>query len=182
MNKTLKGTQINGPINIVRLEGEVNGVKKVLHVFFDVHLSPNYQTECSGVDNIDIHQFFRTEFNKLDKSKKYDFFFEDNPSLLYRDKFIYRGKYIEQVTKLFRQKRKSFNNVRFHYIDIRDYVSPEQFKYYDTLLNLSEHKIDTNTVNNNTEFMKVLLKHLENVYKISLNPIKKKKKKYCICI
>lgn len=173
MNKTLKGTQINGPINIVRLEGEVNGVKKVLHVFFDNHSDLQNQTECPGVDNIDVHHFFRTEFNKLDKSKNYDFFLEDFPSLLYRDKFMYREKYISQVRKLFRQKRKSYDNVRFHYIDIRDYLYPisvRQFIYSKV------HTIDNTTTKNLLNALQQLTIFLNKLHKFSHNPTKQKKK------
>ena len=29
--------QINGPINVVRLEGKVNEIKKVIYLFMDIH-------------------------------------------------------------------------------------------------------------------------------------------------
>jgi hypothetical protein len=52
-------SRINGPHNVVRLEGIVNGHNKVLYLFFDVHLDIFQQTKCEDFDNIDIGQFFK---------------------------------------------------------------------------------------------------------------------------
>ena len=40
--------EINGPTNVVRLEGKVNNIKKVIYVFFDFHIEPNFQTTCDN--------------------------------------------------------------------------------------------------------------------------------------
>ena len=33
---------INGPINVIRLEGKINNIKKVLYIFMDVHVNIQY--------------------------------------------------------------------------------------------------------------------------------------------
>ena len=45
---------VNGPYNVVRLEGNVGKVKKVLYVFFDVHNDVSGQTECQNIRSIEI--------------------------------------------------------------------------------------------------------------------------------
>ena len=40
--------EISGPINVIRLEGIVNGIKKVITLFMDIHLDEEDQTKCEG--------------------------------------------------------------------------------------------------------------------------------------
>lgn len=54
--------KINGPINVVRMEGEINNIHKVIYLFMDDHLDINKQTSCRGNDpkhSIDIQDFFK---------------------------------------------------------------------------------------------------------------------------
>lgn len=164
--------KINGPINIVRLEGEIEGVKKVIYIYFDIHLEPNIQTECSNIENIDInHHIHYTLKNakKNNPNKTYDLFFEIGPSkfILSDEEKTYKYNYISNFNKYFlklyqqikinknnknneNKIKKESSNVRLHYIDIRDYMHMN-FNIIKDLLNLS----------NNLNFNK---KHFELIY------------------
>lgn len=73
--------QVNGPINVVRMEGKINGINKVIYLFMDQHLQA--QTQCDNVFSVDINTYFANTFHKLNKSNKmYDFFLEINPTQL----------------------------------------------------------------------------------------------------
>ena len=62
--------QINGPFNLIRLEGVVNNVKKVIYLFADVHRDVSEQTACENVFAQDISQYLAKNFLKLNKSSK----------------------------------------------------------------------------------------------------------------
>jgi hypothetical protein len=126
---------INGPVNIIRLEGSINGVKKILYVFMDRHYSLNQQTKCPDYNADDIVKYINRELESVDKD--IDFFMEFRPKgdLTYhlrRD--AYRDIYIFELEKFFYKNFKNNNikNVRFHYADIRDvfYDQEEQDLYY----------------------------------------------------
>lgn len=73
MNTTIN--KINGPINVVRMEGIINDTKKVIYLFMDRHADIDKQTDCNDPDNsINIAEYFNQSFLKLDKDKTYDFF------------------------------------------------------------------------------------------------------------
>ena len=141
--------QINGPINIIRMEGEVNSIKKVIYIFMDQHISLTQQTECDNVFAKDIDIFFAENFSKLnDGDKIYDFFLEIMPTNTQNVKYgysfesnvNYRDIYILEVVKLFRKLfkyepkknkvtvSKYFRNVRLHYMDVRDYFEGAYFQ------------------------------------------------------
>ena len=129
---------INGPINVVRLEGKVNGINKVIYTFMDIHMSPNRQTECKDIRSVDIKNFFINSFDGLqDSEKTYDFLVEYFPTDLPKTErksshTLYRDIYLTQIRKLFQagvnikkdkiMVSKEFPNIRFHYLDIRDYT------------------------------------------------------------
>jgi hypothetical protein len=46
MSQINKSTiKINGPLNVVRLEGKINKIKKVIYVFLDIHIDVNNHTK-----------------------------------------------------------------------------------------------------------------------------------------
>ena len=132
---------VSGPVNIVRLEGQINRVNKVIYLFLDYHIDVTKQTQCANIFSKDVQKYFVDNFYKLNEGDKmYDFFIEIYPTELANNEYKnpesvddYKDKYIEEVVKLFRKifkydakknkvtTNKLFNNIRLHYLDIRDY-------------------------------------------------------------
>jgi len=128
---------VNGPINVVRLNGDVGKLNKTIYLFMDFHIDPNYQTKCEDIRSQDVGKYVVDIFDKsMEKNPDltYDFFMERGPLRPYLPNKKYKASYIDQMSELF---TKSFNidvkkkivqksplvpNVRFHYADIRDYI------------------------------------------------------------
>jgi hypothetical protein len=159
MNK--KKLLVNGPINTVRLEGTIDGIKKVLYLFSDVHVSVENQTKCPELRSIDFKKYLADTFDSI-TDKPVDFFFEIHPtSLVESKKYInpYKEKYIWDVTELFKSsfefdpkvnkisKSTEFPNVRFHYIDVRAYILREANKLLQTTQNYISQMRITNQFN-----------------------------------
>ncbi len=148
---------VNGPINAVRLEGEINGIKKVLHIFMDFHLDEPYQNECENIRATEFRDYIVQSFDKKKDSKKtYDFFFEIMPTKIQEFKdYPFKGKYIKQITKIFSKAfvdKKMFPNINFHYIDIRDYLGRDIDYFIFTDIS---HQAGTQFLNvNNLEMFK----------------------------
>jgi hypothetical protein len=197
LSKKIK--QINGPINVVRLEGKFNNIKKVLYVFMDFHMPVSAETVCDNVFRKDIEEYFAESFYDLNSSSKmYDFFLETwemnfinvNFGLPYKTKLNYKGMYIEEVIKLFRKLfvyepnkahiSKIFKNIRLHYLDIRTFFEESfYFEFHDMihLANEMRMRIDIN-MNYLTAIINFLKKFIEYCHFIEdiINDIKSAKK------
>lgn len=137
-----KKRTISGPYNAVRMEGEINGIRKIVYLFMDVHLNMENQRRCRNVLSLDINQYFAQKFHELNGSDKmYDFFFEISPTAykvdneqkanIKKPQCNIRDIYIKRIMKLIRSAVKYdshrdlvqvsdvFQNVRLHYLDIR---------------------------------------------------------------
>lgn len=128
---------VNGPVNVVRMEGQIDGIKKIIYLFMDIHNPIEYQTECKNIYSQDINLYLAENFKKMSKTDKiYDFFLEMRPtdlSTIDPNIYIEKDIYIVQVMKFFhkifnydtdKNKTKISNmlpNIRLHYADIRDY-------------------------------------------------------------
>lgn len=130
--------KINGPINVVRMEGSINNIRKVIYLFMDEHLDIDKQTNCNDPNSIDIQDFFKKSFANLKNNKTYDFFLETFPShsayeINELPLFSQENEeliYLQNLWKFFYQYLKFdldtntvsslFKNVRLHYLDIRD--------------------------------------------------------------
>ena len=125
---------VNGPINAFRIEGNIEGIIKVLYLFGDRHEDIRYQTECENMEAIEMKEYLLKNFNKSEKNT-IDFFMEAEPNYITTKKNINRGIYFESILKFFlknfnvdTKKNKiytssSLPNVRFHYMDIRSIIS-----------------------------------------------------------
>jgi hypothetical protein len=130
---------VNGPINVVRLEGTINNIKKILYVFFDYHANINLQTECESYDSKDIVTYFYDIFKS--SNKPVDFFFEVKSSTITKNNITpFKNIYINNINKFYTRskfdesvKKNIKKNIRFHYLDIRDYLEKNIY-YYDNLL------------------------------------------------
>lgn len=143
---------INGPYNAIRMEGEIDGLKKIVYMFMDVHMPPQLQTECANIYSQDFNRFLAETFHDLNGADRmYDFFMEIDPELYKIDSAVRaeaktkqsrgapRDKYIRQVWQLLRSSveydskgdhvsaSKVFQNVRLHYLDIRGVLSDLMF-------------------------------------------------------
>jgi len=144
---------INGPANVIRLEGKVGKKKKMIYIFGDLHYNIANQTKCSNDININIDQLFPLIF-KENKKMKYDFFVEHHKADRERDiNLKWRDlKYIENIVEFFVENfkevvnskvktSKKYKNTRFHYFDIRkehfELFANEYFSLEDYLKKLS---------------------------------------------
>ena len=144
--------KINGPINVARLEGDVHGIKKVIYLFMDRHNDVQYQSQCTNIYSDDISKYFAKNFRELNKdTKKYDFFLEIYPTDIFEKGLKYntwRDKYIVEVLKFFvklfsyeREKNKvtisdQFQNIRLHYLDIRNYLIQDVLNFFMDAFNV----------------------------------------------
>lgn len=141
-------THINGPINVARLEGTIDGIKKTVYLFMDFHSDIANQTKCNPVihnfdplESQDVVEYIRSNFKKvLNNNKMYDFFIE-----MYKyttDTYVTKGRYIDDIVDLMsamfnikkikdKEKVTSFKNIRVHYFDIRDVISKKMDTYFN---------------------------------------------------
>jgi hypothetical protein len=95
---------VSGPINLVRLQGSINGVQKIVYLFMDYHMDVEYQTFCSDIKAPSLRQFLMDNF---EKSKIHlDFFIEIFPSKIMASHSQILSKYIWDIQELV---KRSFN-------------------------------------------------------------------------
>lgn len=162
---------INGPINLVRLEGNINNINKVIYLFMDYHAPLSLQTKCESYSSIDIVKYLHDSFKN--SKNIIDFFFEIEYSQIDRPKNIFKKRYIEEVNSLFKKEfqktkenkilpSKSNPNVRLHYIDIRDYLENDINYYFSDMDNIinkmkSNNDIFYNDLNNLIKLSNILV-------------------------
>ena len=70
----MKPEYINGPTNYAYLKGNLNGIEKEIHIFFDKHFNLDEQTKCESFNSIDITYYL---YRLINESKgPLDFFME----------------------------------------------------------------------------------------------------------
>ena len=176
---------INGPVNVVRLAGEINGIKKLLYVFFDHHINLSEQTECESYDSKDIVTYLYKTFKST--NKPLDFFFEVKSTNIGKQNIPpFKNIYIRNIAKFYNKskfndstKKNIKSNVRFHYLDIRDYLEKNIYYYNDLLYtharNILKNKdILSNDYNNIIEACTQLIFELEIYKNFFENDINKK--------
>jgi len=144
--------EIDGPVNVARLVGNINGKEKIIYLFMDIHIDPENQTECSNIRSQDIKTFLINLIDRIsEKTSNYDFLIEIKPTLSHKYDSSEKGRYIDTVTKVFKKEfkdtidqsshvlsSKSFSNIRLHSIDIRDYMKHNVNPYIYELLEVTE--------------------------------------------
>ena len=180
--------QINGPVNVVRMEGRIHGIKKVIYVFMDYHEPVTQQTECTNLFSKDVHKYFIDTFYELNKTfNTYDFFMETRPTEMFDEippnMPNYKYNYINQIVKLFQKifsfdKEKNkvnipdlFKNIRLHYLDVRDYFKHHMmFKllYINdiTASFMVQYQIRVSSLSQIVDILKYIKEHLQNVINI----------------
>jgi hypothetical protein len=134
-NKTDKNTDknidkdiiiLNGPVNYIKLFNEKT--KQSVWLFMDFHLNIDFQKKC---DDYEAKDFYKYIYKKLSETNELiDFFLEINPSEIKNNYSENKNSiYIEETRKIFKKiyhekyysKENNKQNIRLHYIDIRDY-------------------------------------------------------------
>lgn len=158
---------INGPINTVRLEGNIDNTKKVIYLFMDFHEPIERQYDCNNVLSLDIKDYLVKVLKDLKgakSNKTYDFLLEIFPTTIYFEKHIMRKqRYINELSKFFSKlfskddkgrtiKPKHLPNIRLHYADPRGYFEGKKniynLSYY--LLGYVHNMWETKLINANS--------------------------------
>jgi len=166
-------TLINGPVNIIRVEGYIYNIKKVIYLFMDHHYPIDEQTSCINDNAKDIVNYLTDEF-KI-SSYPIDFFMETSFKIkdLILKKDEHKTIYIDRVKKFFfdniiiKDKKnigsKLNKNVRFHYVDIRHYI---KLNFFDTLSkiekNINDENEKTKLINLFNEKLNTLIQFMDN--------------------
>jgi len=145
---------VSGPINVVRLEGKVNNIKKVLYIFMDIHVDVSRQSQCENIRSDELRSFIVNGLDKLKKEcpdKIYDIFFEKSIVYPHFVDIDVKGRYLDEMSSLFAKAYKidiekgkvlesaELPNARLHYVDMRDLFTA---KYGD----MDIHEILTNNL------------------------------------
>ncbi len=193
-------TMINGPVNIIRLEGNVHGINKVLYLFMDYHNNVTSQTQCSNVFSQDVQKYFTDSFFQLSEGTlMYDFFLEIYPSELTKTpkdfmRKEYKEMYIEEVVKFFQKifkydskknkvsVNKLFKNVRLHYLDIRNYYKHNVHSDVSEMISIARSFMKNDYINVSNldviiDLLNVMKTHLETIVDVLTSNKKFKPKK-----
>lgn len=175
---------ISGPINVVRITGQIEGVNKILHIYFDNHISVSQQTQCAELRSKNIKDYLIENFDRISKiDKTVDFFLEILPATVRLEPDIVHTKYIWELQELFKLsfnydvkknkvlKSTEFPNVRFHYIDIREYMKSDVSNILDNINRKINYIIDRryisrDDVNMLKNAVKMLISRLKSFYNI----------------
>ena len=164
--------EISGPINVVRLEGEINNIKKVIYLFMDMHQDLYDQSECDNIFAKEIPQYLADNFLKMNDSNiTYDFFLETitfqlenvNYGVPFRMDINFKDIYILRLRKFFNKifnynpetnkvsMSKIFKNIRLHYMDVREYM----FRNFDIKFNEIKYAIGNMQHNQNIQLVQL---------------------------
>jgi len=167
---------INGPFNYVQLSGNINNIQKNITIFMDVHLDINNQTRCESFNSLDIAQYL---FQLIKDTKTpLDFFLEIRHEFLNEPQTDKKDIYIFEAMEMFKSEfiiekdkvkyAKSNQNVRLHYLDIRDHL---KFSYVKDELNrnilsrLNSLKNDNLTDSNKIDKLEQIKQHIDIIKK-----------------
>ena len=192
---------VSGPVNVVRLEGYIRGIKKVIYLFMDFHMDVSMQGQCPNIFSKDIQNYFVESFYNLNKTtQQYDFFLEiylshltDPPPDPILPKQTYKDMYLQEVRKLFKKLfiydpevdkvsvSDILKNIRLHYIDIRDYFFDHFYhRAFEVLMILGRfaygNYIDINELRKVTDSMNFMKDKLEIIVNALSQPYDKKDK------
>ena len=131
--------QINGPINMIRLEGKIDGIYKVIYLIMMIDNNYIYtgQHQCPNVYSTDVDLFLAENFLRTNESSnKYDFFMNVPVSdIQYIPDNNVKNFYLLETTKFFTKlfvhdieknkvgEQKYYKNLRLHHFEIQDYIA-----------------------------------------------------------
>lgn len=152
---------VNGPINFFRLKNN----NKDIYLFSDIHKDLNNQTECDEINSINIDKFFLNFFKN--NKKQVDFMLEtykDYQNNCESQNYLFK---LRKMFNSFYKKNPYYENLRIHYLDIRNYKYLEQIhqnSYYliDYLNSNNIYKFKT--INEKLDIMKFYLNKIMDYY------------------
>lgn len=163
---------LNGPINYFKLS---NGNSQI-NIFMDFHAPISRQRKCEDYESKDIDKYFNKILSSVpeisnENANTMDFFLEINPtSINFKNKYYSNDNYLVSIrkmfSKLYNQKYSNLDeddmpqqNIRLHYMDIRDYSSFNELKHKleVILLELDKSKLD------NLNFINAELTSIKNI-------------------
>lgn len=177
-------TKINGPINVARLEGTVNGLHKIIYIFMDYHLPVSSQLQCEDMA-VDVQYYIADSLKN--NNKQIDFFVEIFPSKINSPQNVNRGRYIDEIIRYFKKNisagpsnekldknnkqsnpnntlNKQTNLIRYHYIDIRDALESTIVKHLYSLLRLTHDGLCSHVIYSPDQ----LVGHIESLHALFL--------------
>jgi len=124
---------IDGPINIGIVKGNVNGCKKKIVLFMDMHLNVSFQNNCRKFESTDIVTFFKTLLKDMMKNKKtrYDILLEDTHFYFKKSRAIrYIDRVYEMLSVVFNKETSAkdtmksllIDNAILHTLEIRNFL------------------------------------------------------------
>lgn len=128
---------LNGPLNYIELYN--SNTKQTICLFMDLHENITKQKKCEEYEAKDIDKYLYKILSETNKTL--DFFLEINPTDILKDKKIHTNdKYILEIRKMFRKmyKEQEINksqNVRLHYMDVRD------FSFFNEIIHFSMNQL-----------------------------------------
>lgn len=163
--------RIKGPINILRLNGNIKDVQKVIYIFVDKDLKKF--TDCEDKNAADITKYIEDNFQQL-KDTQYDFFAEFSIHTKIVSPNIYLNNILQFFSKYYKINESTnkieistkFPNVRFHYIDISNWLK----HYIQQCINLFAKEKHQNNHDIN-EILKYIVDFLYHLKGFLQNPI-----------
>ena len=135
---------IDGPINAFRLEGQVNGIKKMIYLFEDHPHTIDQQTKCGTYDSVAVSNYIYKKCKEINQTNiTYDLFGEIyasdyyNTSINNNTTVRYIDNYMMMLRTMKYQKNQEnmFENIRIHYTDPREYL-------YHDIINIEYEILD----------------------------------------
>lgn len=185
---------ISGPLNIIKLIGNINGIDKELYVFLDWHAPLEIETSCKTDKSIskehivDIVDFIKDKITT--STDEIDFFLETKQTDLHGIDSRVEDIYLQRLRKFFIdfKSKNQDPKKRLHYVDIRDIplfnllTNLEFDNNYveDIINNPTKLKSSDENLKNLKEDLTDSLKYIENITEIykDLNDGKFNKEKY----
>lgn len=162
---------ITGPTYVLRLEGYINNIKKVVYLFGEAHL---LREKCKNINSEKVKDYFA---RTLKTNKQIDFYLEEfiNNKIGYYQPNTFAELAISELRYFlqYHYHKKDYTNVRFQIIDIRDIYARNESNAYIDLLEIFENE---NISGEKFKYIKV--DDYNKSKRLLTNIIKKLKSKY----